>query len=548
VSVPTAPGWLTDAVLYQIYPQSFADSDGDGIGDLPGAADRLEYLAWLGVDVVWLNPIFASPMRDAGYDIADYLSVDPRYGTNEDLSRLVERARGLGIRVLLDLVAGHTSDRHPWFAASAEDPADERYIWAPADANGNLPPGFVRSPGRREGGYLPNFFEVQPALNFGYARPRPDEPWRLPVDAPGPLANRAALREVMDHWLRLGVAGFRVDMAASLVKDDPGRVETGRLWTELRAWLDAEHPEAALLSEWGDPGVSVPAGFHGDFFLQFGGPQDGRPLRSLWFTGTATLRPDWRDGPCYFDAGAGGSFAPFLAAYEEATRDIGGPGHIVLPTANHDFARLHCAPRPAEQLPAAFAFQLTFPTLPAIYYGDEIGMRYLPDLPEVEGSVLGPEYNRAGSRTPMQWDQGPNAGFSAAQAGKEAEAADATATSHLYLPLDPDPERPNVAAQQAEPSSLLHLVRELIALRRENPEFGPHAELRVLNEGYPLVYVRGGRFLVVVNPGGKPAVFEHAQPAFAQVQALRDTGVHIDADTITADPFAFGIFRLPHQL
>ena len=276
----------------------------------------------------------------------------------------------------------------------------------------------------------------------------------------------------------------------------------------------------------------IPAGFHGDFFLQFGGPGDGRPLRSLWHTGTATGRPEWHDGPCYFDAGAAGSFAPFLAAYQDATRAIGGPGHIVLPTANHDFARLHTAPRAAEQLPAAFAFQLTFPTLPALYYGDEIGMRYLPDLPDVEGSVLGPEYNRAGSRTPMQWDRGPNAGFSTAPADR------------LYLPLDPDPARPTVQAGHEDPASLPHLIRDLIQLRRANPEFGPDGDLLILSDGYPLVYLRGGRFLVVVNPGGKPAVFEHTRPAFADAHTVRDTGVRIDADTIAAESFAFGIFRL----
>src|SRR5215472_13832753 len=117
----TIPGWLARTVMYEIYPQSFADSNGDGIGDLPGIIGRLDYLAWLGVDLIWLNPCFASPMRDAGYDVSDYLRIAPRYGTNEDLAALVEAARGHGIRVLLDLVAGHTSDQHPWFAAAAND-------------------------------------------------------------------------------------------------------------------------------------------------------------------------------------------------------------------------------------------------------------------------------------------------------------------------------------------------------------------------------------------------------------------------------------------
>ncbi|HTJ72934.1 MAG TPA: alpha-amylase family glycosyl hydrolase [Actinospica sp.] len=556
MSAPTtAPGWLTDAVLYQIYPQSFADSDGDGVGDLRGIAEHLDHLAWLGVTAVWLNPCFASPMRDAGYDVSDYLSIAPRYGSNDDLAKLVEQAAERGIKVLLDLVPGHTSDQHPWFLASAADPDDHRYIWTDGGeaegsggasggtsaggsvgaggAEGRLPAGFVASPGSRGGGYLPNFFEFQPALNFGYARQDPAEPWRQPVDAEGPRANRAALREIMTHWLGLGVAGFRVDMASSLVKDDPGFVETGKLWSELRDWLDREHPGAALLSEWGDPAVSVPAGFHADFFLQFGGEGWGLPYRSLFQTADGTVDAEHAAEPCYFDAAGEGSATTFLAAYARTVAAIGEPGHAILPTANHDFARMHCVPRTAEQLPAAFAFQLTFPTVPAIYYGDEIGMRYVPDLPEKEGSVLGPHYNRAGSRTPMQWSPGANAGFSSGPADR------------LYLPVDTEPGAPDVATQRADENSLLHVVRDLITLRRENPELGPTGSLEVLHDGYPLAYIRGGRFLVVVNPSGRRvelAIDGRWDPA-AATPCVRGRGVEISGTSVTADPFAFGVFR-----
>jgi maltose alpha-D-glucosyltransferase/alpha-amylase len=148
----TALAWLSDAVLYQVYPQSFADSDGDGTGDLRGIAQHLDYLACLRATVVWLSPCFVSPMRDAGYDIADYFAVDPRYGDNDCLAELADQARARGIRLLLDLVAGHTADTHPWFATSAHDPGDHRYIWAAPGSGGRLPEGFVRSPGRRPGG------------------------------------------------------------------------------------------------------------------------------------------------------------------------------------------------------------------------------------------------------------------------------------------------------------------------------------------------------------------------------------------------------------
>ncbi|MFE7766064.1 alpha-amylase family glycosyl hydrolase [Streptomyces sp. NPDC057438] len=520
-----APTWLADAVFYQIYPQSFADSDGDGIGDFAGIAEHLDHLSWLGVDTVWLNPCFVSPFRDAGYDVADYLNVAPRYGTNDDLARLVDEAAPRGIRILLDLVAGHTSVDHPWFRASANDPDDHRYIWAPH----GRPEGFVASPGSRPGAYLPNFFDSQPALNFGYARGNPAEPWRLPVDADGPRANRHALRTIMDHWLSLGVAGFRVDMAASLVKDDPDRVETSRLWTELRHWLDAAHPDAVLLAEWGEPEVSVPAGFHADFFLHFGGATDGLALRSLWNNGEGTVHEQWDPLDCFFDASGHGSPRPFVEAWRQASAAVGGAGSIALPTANHDFSRLNCGPRTAGQLPAAFVFQMTWPTLPAIYYGDEIGMRYVPGLPDTEGSVLGPRYNRAGSRTPMQWDGTPNAGFSSAPADR------------LYLPVDPSPDRPDVAAQRADDTSLLHLVRRLIALRRRTPELGAGGSVEVLHAGYPFVYVRGGRYLVVVNPQRHTAScpYEPAVPG-----TLEARGVVVSDGTITAQGFGYGVFEL----
>ncbi|MFI2370679.1 alpha-amylase family glycosyl hydrolase [Streptomyces sp. NPDC018833] len=523
-----APAWLADAVFYQIYPQSFADSNGDGIGDFNGITDHLDHLAWLGVNTVWLNPCFSSPFRDAGYDIDDYLSLAPRYGTDDDLARLVAEAARRGIRVLLDLVAGHTSDRHPWFRASADDPADHRYIWT----DGQRPDGFVASPGRRPGAYLPNFFDSQPALNFGYARSDPAEPWRQSPGAEGPRANRQALRDIMDHWLRLGLAGFRVDMAASLVKDDPDKRETAAVWAELRLWLDRTHPEAVLLSEWGDPAVSVPAGFHADFFLQFGGPTNGRPLRSLWNNRAGTDNDDWDPVDCFFDPEGKGSPTHFVEAWQSATETIGDGGFTALPTANHDFSRLNCGPRTAEQLPAAFAFQLTWPTLPAIYYGDEIGMRFVPDLPDKEGSVLGPRYNRAGSRTPMQWDDTENAGFSAAPA------------EDLYLPLDPDHARPSVAAQRADDASLLNLVRRLIALRRGSPELGPFGSVEIVHTGYPFVHVRGDRYLVIVNPGAAPAAITLDESRVAGARALEARGIRIADGTITTEGFAYGVYSL----
>ena len=220
----------------------------------------------------------------------------------------------------------------------------------------------------------------------------------------------------------------------------------------------------------------------------------------------------------------------FLAAYHDALAAIGEPGHIALPTASHDFARLHAGPRAPGQLPPAFAFLLTFPTLPAIYYGDEIGMRHVPGLPDTEGSVMASGYNRAGSRTPMQWNAGPSAGFSAAPAAS------------LYLPIDPDPQRPTVAGQRDDRNSLLHTVRDLIALRRAHPELGPGGSLEILHDAYPVAYLRGGRFLVIINPCGRAQVLPHDRPELAGATAVKHAGVNVDQATITAGPFSFGIF------
>jgi len=330
------------------------------------------------------------------------------------MTAFIAEAGRRGIRVLLDLVAGHTSVKHPWFQASAGDSGDDRYIWS--DRAG---PGFVPSPGRRPGYYLKNFFDEQPALNFGYARAAEAEPWRQPPGAPGPQANRDALCQIMAYWLDRGVAGFRVDMAYSLVKDDPDFAATAALWAELRAWVQARYPDAVLLPE-NDyrvtPGLGVRAGFDADFFLVI------EEAHGLLFNnggaGTLPTRPEHRG--CYFDASAPDpdtTLGGFLRLWEEHQAGSGGRRLVVLPTADHDFSRLATAPRTAAELGAAFAFLLTWGSIPSIYYGDEIGLRYLTGLPDHEGSRWSPGFNRAGCRTPMQWDASlPNAGFSTAPA------------------------------------------------------------------------------------------------------------------------------------
>ncbi len=263
-----APRWLDDAIFYEIYPQSFQDTNGDGIGDLQGIIRRLDYVAELGCNALWINPCFVSPFLDAGYDVADYRRIAPRYGTNEDAARLFAEAHRRGLHVLLDLVPGHTSWEHEWFRASmkaARNEFTDRYVWTNdvwESPTGSDP---LRGIAERNGCCAVNFFTHQPALNYGYFKP--DKPWQQATDDPGPKATREAIRDVMRFWLDMGCDGFRVDMAGSLVKGDPDGLGTRALWREMRAFLDAEYPEAALVSEWSQPEKSIPSGFHMDFTL-----------------------------------------------------------------------------------------------------------------------------------------------------------------------------------------------------------------------------------------------------------------------------------------
>jgi maltose alpha-D-glucosyltransferase/alpha-amylase len=534
---PPVPAWLENAVIYQIYPQSYQDSDGDGIGDLPGLISRLDYIKSLGVDAIWLNPIFDSPFADAGYDVRDFRRIAPRYGTNADAKRLFQEAHKRGLKVVLDLVAGHTSDQHPWFAESAKAAKNEfsdRYIWT--DAKTVKPGGFVAGKYKRDGCYKPNFFDCQPALNYGYGKPDPAHSWEQPVEAPGPQATLAELKSIMAFWLEQGCDGFRVDMASSLIKNDPGGKATSALWNGIRNEFGRQYPDSVLVAEWSNPKQAIQAGFHIDFMIHFGTP--GYP--SLFFNEKGTFHHP----PCFFDARGQGSFTDFYQnwrAHYDATK---GLGYIAIPSANHDFQRPNCGPRDVSQLRVVWAFLLTWPGVPFIYYGDEIGMRFIEGLPSKEGSMLGGGANRAGTRTPMQWDaKAANAGFST--------AADAKA---LYLPLDADPGRPTVAAQEADPQSLLNFVRKLVALRKTHPALGQAATLERLPAGprhYPAIYLReaqGKRLLVALNPSGEAVTANLAIDNLAEIKPLladkASAKIENGKAVISMEGVAFGIFEL----
>src|SRR4030066_458266 len=199
------PAWVEDAIFYQIYPQSFYDSNGDGIGDLPGIIAKLDYIQSLGVNTCWLNPCFVSPFQDAGYDVADYYKVAERYGTNSDLKMLFEEASERHIRILLDLVPGHTSVQHPWFQESSKPHKNmytDYYIWTDSAWTWDIKDYRVISGySQRDACYLTNFFYFQPALNYGFANPDPNQPWQQAVDAPGPMKVRQELKKIIRYWL-----------------------------------------------------------------------------------------------------------------------------------------------------------------------------------------------------------------------------------------------------------------------------------------------------------------------------------------------------------
>jgi glycosidase len=298
--------------------------------------------------------------------------------------------------------------------------------------------------------------------------------------------------------------------------------------------MHAAYPDAVLLPESDSRAradIGVRAGFDADFFLVI------HAAHSALFNngGAGTLFWLTDHERCYFDASGEGAaeLDVFLGIWDEHHRRAGADRLVVIGSADHDYSRLATDPRTREQLGAAYAFLLTWGSVPAIYYGDEIGMRYLPGLPDKEGSVYDPGYNRSGCRSPMQWDDDlPNAGFSVAPAER------------LYLPQDPAPERPTVAAQRDDEDSPLNRLRRLVRLRRETPALRTAARTTVLTRGYPLTYLRGDDHLVVVNPRREPVKVAPAGLAGRDGTPLEVSGASLRGGVVRADGFGYGVFRL----
>ena len=550
------PQWLENAVIYQVYPSSFKDSDGNGIGDIPGVLSKLDYIESLGVNVVWFNPLFESGWIDGGYDILDYYKVDSRFGTNTDLVTLISECHRRGIKVLLDLVPGHTSMDHPWFKQSMQADANQQYsdyyIWSNElpdekaekdlqkmlasenpfqDTRGKWMLASEVPGAERAKYYMKNFYACQPSLNFGFANPDPNHPWEQGVNDPGPLAVKQELKDILAFWFSKGVDGFRVDMANSIIKNDKDKSAIIAFWREIRGWMDENYPDRMLMAEWNNPRYCLAAGFNVDMYLN----STGSSNRRMYFD-----KKHQADGGVYFSLNGGkeslkdlygnpwpedkidrsmDAEAMLLKYYDSYSESIDWTkdwGYFATITGNHDHLRLNTGARnSADQLKVMMAWVLT-QQLPILYYGDEIGMRSLADLPNVEGANHNGK-ERAGARTPMQWDSSQNAGFSTC------------AEEDLYLPICPEwtpatswplyrqwkaggAKNPTskgmitVESQDADPSSLLNWTRSLIALRKSTPAFwGSSSWEPVVTKGqpYPMVYKRSDgkeTYLIALNP------------------------------------------------
>jgi alpha-glucosidase len=492
--------WWERGVVYQIYPRSFQDSDGDGVGDLGGIENRLDYLADLGIDAIWLSPIFPSPMADFGYDVADYCDVEPLFGSLADFDRLLAAAHARGLKVLLDFVPNHSSDQHPWFVESraARDSAKrDWYVWRDARPDENGVPGPPNNWISDFGGsawtwdeatgqyYLRAFLPQQPDLN-----------WRNPE-------VKAAMFDVLRFWFERGVDGFRVDVLWHIVKAQglpdnpanphwrPGVSERDRVLQVNSTDQPEAHEIAAEMRQIADSyGERVLIGeifLPNDRLARWHGTPD-KPQVHLPFN-FALIENEWQAE----------TLGLVIAEYEASIPEWGWPNWVI---GSHDAARI--AARLGEaQARVAMMLLLTLRGTPTLYQGDELGIGSV-DIPvdrirdprEIRQPGIG--LGRDPSRTPMAWDETAHAGFSRAEP---------------WLPLHADSPTRNVAGQLADPNSMLNLARALLRLRRSVDALSVGNYLPVASSNGLLAFTRharGSRALVALNLGNEPVLLPEA--------------------------------------
>jgi alpha-glucosidase len=462
--------WWQSGIVYQVYPRSFQDTNGDGIGDLRGISERLDYLVALGVDAVWLSPIYPSPMADFGYDVADYCGIDPIFGTMADFDALVARAHGLGLKLILDFVPSHTSDHHPWFldsAASRDSLRRDWYLWRDPAPDGGPPNNWLSNFGgsgwtldaRTGQYYYHSFLPQQPDLN-----------WRNP-------AVRAAMADVLRFWLDRGVDGFRVDVMWMMIKDDqfrdnppnPGYAPGGSSHDRLIPLYTTDRPEVhdvvaglrRVLDEYDDRVLIGELYLPIDRLVTYYGPNlDGAQLPFNF----QLLLSAWNAA----------AIAAIIVNYEAALPPGGWPNWVL---GNHDRPRIASRVGAAQARVAAMLL-LTLRGTPTIFYGEEIGMEDVPIPPaEVQDPAEKREPDRGlgrdPERTPMLWDGSTGHGFT-------------TGTPWLRFGT----QGTDAAKQATDPSSVLSLYRALIALRRRSPALLHGQIRRVAADGDVLSYER----------------------------------------------------------
>ncbi len=476
--------WWQRGIIYQIYPRSFQDSNGDGIGDLEGIRRRLDYLTWLGVDAIWISPIYPSPMADFGYDITDFRGIDPIFGTLADFDRLTVEAHARGLKLILDFVPNHTSNQHPWFQdsrSSRDNPKRDWYLWRDPAPDGGPPNNWLSHFG---GGGWEYDSTTGQYYYHAFLKEQPDLNWRNPE-------VRSAMLDTLRFWLDRGVDGFRVDVLWLLIKDDrfrdnppnpawrphqPGidrllprytadRPEVHELVGEMRAVLDA-YPERVLIGE-----IYLPLE---RLMTYYGKDMKGAQLPFNF----QLISAAW----------TAGDIARIVDTYEAALPDGGWPNWVL---GNHDQKRIASRIGAAASRLAAMLL-LTLRGTPTLYYGDELGMEDVAIPPELARDPWaknepGLGFGRDPERTPMPWDSTPNAGFT---------------TGSPWLPLNGDHAARNVTALTTDPRSILGLYRRLIALRRQHSALATGGYVPIAADGDVFMFERRGhdrRLLVMLN-------------------------------------------------
>lgn len=504
---------LSNSIIYNVYPTSFYDSDGDGIGDLRGITEKLPYIKQF-ADIVWINPVYKSPFCDGGYDIEDYYQIDPKFGTMEDVKELVDKAHAIGLKVLFDLVVGHTSDRHPWFLESKKHDKNkysDYYIWND-DVFGYCPYKNVTGTAERNGNFLVNFFSFQPSLNFGFAKKT--LPWQHLYTEPVCEAVHEEVIKIIKFYLALGIDGFRVDLANSIVKDDEEGKYSCLVWRKIFGKVREEYPETIFVSEWGQPRFAVK---NGDYDIDFLTHcfDDGYNNLFRKEKGTNVFLSE---GNSFFRREGKGEAKSFFDYFLSNLAEVSEKGYISVVTGNHDLPRISIG-RDENDLKTVFAFILALPGVPLIYYGDEIGMPY-SNLKSKDGGFI-----RTGSRTPMQWSGGKNSGFSITD-------------SDTYLPINENYQTVNVETEEKNPDSLINTVRELVRVKRENPElFGAGNEFELISDTYPLIFKRkgdNGALFCAVNPSKREIKIQNPSG-----EILASNNVEINDTEITLKETSF---------